>query len=114
MPTPERGPLTDGQKLVRCKLPDRFEHPVSGFIPNLLPTDQALADQRLEAVKRIEVWLSLRTAELLHCHQSAAGNKYRELAEQPLLRLAEEIVTPGNRTSERLLSRGQVPGAAGQ
>ena len=59
--------------------------------------EQALVDQRLQ---RIEVG----SRDLFGGLEGAAAREHRQSREEPLLRLAQEIVRPFDRRPQRLLS----------
>ena len=83
-----------------CELADRLEHRE----PAVSLADEALVDERGERLQ-VAVADSLRRLE-----RPAAGED-REARQSLLLMLLEQVVAPGDRRPQRLLSLGSIPGA---
>ena len=96
-------------------LPDRLHHRQTGLAVGMLAQlQQALVDQRFDAVDDVDTQILFRVGHGLGGLERAAADEDRQAAEQPLFGLAEQVVAPGNRRAQRLLTRRQIPRAAGQ
>ena len=75
---------------------------------------QAFVHHGSHAIEYVDTQVALGVAHRLHAFQRAAAGKDRKPAEQCLLRGIEQAVAPVHRAAKRLLSAGQIPGAARQ
>ena len=96
-------------------LPDRLQHREARLaVRAVLLPQQALVDQRRDAVEDVQAEVAIRVADRLGRLERAASDEDREATEEALLLIVEQVVAPGDRVAERPLTLGQVAGAAGQ
>src|SRR5206468_9709123 len=97
------------------ELPDRVEHPEPRLTVDLLDPDQALVGEGHEAVEDLDaVELAGRPADRLRAVDLAPADEHAQPGEQPALAGGQEVVTPGDRAAERLLSLGEIARASRQ
>ena len=107
--------LAVGLELLGGVRPDRVEQPEARLaVGDLLDLDQALVDERHQAVEDVAAELGRRPADRLRRGEVAAAREDRQPVEQPPAAVVEQVVAPGDRAAERLLARGQVARAGGQ
>ena len=119
MATLEGGQLTAGLQLLKGVLPDRLQHREARLaLGGLLRAEEALFDQRAHAIEDVGFRiLGVGEGRVVHSFPSTEGesaDEDRQATEQSLLGLGQEVVAPGDRGAERLLTDGNVPGATGQ
>ena len=115
MRLPHERLLAAFDELLACELANRLHHPHAGFPVGLLAQlQQALVHQRVDAVEDVDAEILLRVGDRLGRLERAAADKDRQSAEEALFGLTEQVVAPRNRAAQRLLSSGQIPGAAGE
>ena len=101
--------LPIGLQLLGRERPDRVEEPKAGFaIRRLLGLDQALVDQGHEAIEDVAAELGRRSADRLGRGQVAAAGEDRQAIEQASTAVIEELIAPGDRSAEGLLTSRQV------
>jgi hypothetical protein len=77
-------------------------------------SQQTLLNERLYAVEEIDLESAGVTTDPLRDLQTAAAREHAQPREERLLETVEEVVTPSDGGPQRLLSRGEVPRAAGK
>ena len=111
-------------KLLSGEVPNRLQHGEAGIRRGVQAAQQALRDQRLQGVQqtRVDV-LGVAVRCTRHGGPAVRGHhrvepepigENRQLAKQALLLGVQEIVAPGDRRVQRLVTRRQVPRASGQ
>ncbi len=99
VPISQAHTLAGGREQLSREVSDRLQHPVATFVE----ADEALVHERLE---RVEVG----SCDLLRRFERATAPKDGHAREEALLSLGQEVVTPLDGGSERLLARiGTAP-----
>ena len=94
-------------------LVDGFEHHEAGFVFGaLFLPEEALLQQRGDAVEDVDGQVAFRVADGLYGLQGPAPREDREPGEEGLLALLQQVVAPFYGPPERALARGQVFGSA--
>src|SRR5687768_9992277 len=108
-------PLTALFQPFQRVLPDCLEHPEVGLAVRVFAaSDQVLGDERLQPVQEVDVEIARITeiAGRLGGLHGPSAHEGRELPEETPLVLVEEIVAPGDRVAERLVSIRKIPSPA--
>ena len=101
--------LAVGLEPFRGVLTDRVEEPEARLaVGGLLDLDQALVDERHQAVEDVHADLGRRPADRFGRGEVAATGEDRQPIEQSLAAVVEQVVAPGDRAAQRLLTLGQV------
>src|SRR6266536_101047 len=95
---------------VQPVLTDRFQHPESWLhISDRFLSHQILVQQRGDAIQYINAQIGVRIAERFGNRHGPSRHKRGEPPEEPLLGLVEQIMAPGDRAEQRLLTNGEIP-----
>ena len=112
---PDEVGLAARLELLRGELADRVEQPEPRLaVGRLLDLDQALVDERHEAVDDVAAELRGRAADGLGRLEVAAAGEDGQAVEEPPPAVVEQVVAPGDRAAQRLLARRQVARAGRQ
>ncbi len=93
---------------------DRLEHPEAGFAGRLVLPDQALVDERGEAVEHVDADLGGGPADRLRLVERHAAREYRRPVEEPARAGVEQVIAPRDRPAQRLLALGQAAARRGE
>src|SRR5437764_10187314 len=109
MPEACRQELGDGRVVLdeACEreLADRLQHPEARFAVGIVTlAQQALLDQRGQAVEDVDAELPVRTADGLGSIEPASADEDAQSRKETALRLREELVTPRDSRPQRLLA----------
>ena len=121
MAGPSVGRLAAGDQPIVRVLADRLEHPVAGGV-GVLDDDERAIDEATQAVQRLDArhpGRRRRGIVLVADHagrrlQRPATREHRQSAEQPLVRLGQEVPAPVDERLEGLLAGDGGPTTAGQ
>ncbi len=101
--------LAVGLESFRGVFTDRVEQPEARLaVGCLLDLDQALVDERHQAVEDLHADLGRWPADRFGRGEVAATGEDRQPVEQSLAAIVEQVVAPGDRSAQRLLTLGQV------
>ena len=114
MPVADRLRLAARLQALERELADGFEHPVAWLIVGCFDPQQALVDERAQAIEHVLAQLLGRSSDHLRILEPAATDEHGEPLQESPARLVEQVVTPGDRAAERALSLRQVARAAGE
>ena len=95
-------------------LADRLEHREARFLALLVEADEALVHELAQPVDDLAADLAGRAADGLGHVQLEPAAEHRQPIEQVARAVVEQVVAPGDRAAERLLSLRQVPRPARQ
>ncbi len=99
---------------LRGELADRLEHGEARLPGFLGAADQALVDERGQALEDVDGRPVARTGHGLGHVEVPAAPEDRQASKQPALGLVQEVAAPGDRAPQRPLAVGQVAGGRGQ
>src|SRR5467141_782767 len=108
------GGLAGRHEMFPRELANRVELAEARFATNLLDPTEALVDQRHEPIADVAANVRCGPADDLGDLEIAAADEDGQPGEQPALALVEEIVAPGDRTTQGLLPLRQVAGPSRQ
>ena len=95
-------------------LADRVEHHVALLVRALFDAEQALVDERRDAIEDIDADIARGATDAVGQVQVAATDEHGQAVEQPAGAGFEQVVAPRDRAPQRLLALRQVPRARGE
>src|SRR5215203_972714 len=106
-------------QLLGCEFMDGLEHGQAGLvrrisIGRLLKANQTGIVENIEAVEDGERRIDPEADNSLRRIERPAASEHCQSSEEDLFGATEEIMTPGDRSSQRLLSFRAVPATAGE
>src|SRR6266550_7466724 len=108
------GGLAGRRELFPGELVNRVELAKARFAIDLLDPNESLVDQRHEPIDDVAANVRCGSADDLGDLEIAPADEDGQPSEQPALAFIEEIVAPGDRSTESLLPLRQVAGASRQ
>src|SRR5712671_1624069 len=108
------GDLAACNELFASELANRVELAEPRLAIDLLDPNQALVDQRRESIEDVTADVRCRPADDLGDLEIAAADEDGQPGEQPALAFIEEVVAPGDCTTQGLLPLRQVARASRQ
>ena len=101
--------LSDTRQLLGSVLPDRLQHPVPDLSQHGLHLDEGFIHQAGQEVQHLPRLQGSETTDRLRRRQIPAPNEDRQARQKHLLRRCQEIVTPVDQRTQRLLARQRRP-----
>jgi hypothetical protein len=101
-------------ELLQPVLTDRLEHPKARLAAGVrAASDKTLGNERLQASQDVNVRL-VQAAHRLSGLQRPPAQENGEATKQPALGIVQEILAPGDRVAQGLLTGREITGPAGQ
>src|SRR4051794_23304208 len=114
MPVANSGLLATGCEALQSEGPDRLQHAETRLRLSLVDAaDEARLDQRRQSLqdsRPIALRIDNRIDNRVGCLARPSADEDRQLPEDALLGLTQQVVAPGDRRLHGLLSRGEAAG----